>query len=61
MLIFSILAILVERSFSKFKLIKSYLKSTMFQQRLDELDLSFIEKYTLNEISFDKLINNYVL
>jgi len=33
-----------ERSFSKLKLIKSYLRSTMSQQRLKELALLSIEK-----------------
>jgi len=34
-----------EKSFSKFKLIKSYLRSTMSQQRLNGLALLSIENY----------------
>ena len=48
-----------ERSFSKLKLIKSYLRSTMSQQRLNELTLLSIEKDFLNEINYDNLIDNF--
>jgi len=49
-----------EKSFSKFKLIKSYLRSTMSQQRLNGLALLSIENYFWNEINYDNLINNFV-
>jgi len=48
-----------ERSFSKLKLIKSYLRSTMYQQRLNGLALLSIEKKNLNEINYDNLIDNF--
>jgi len=48
-----------ERSFSKLKLIKSYLRSTMSQQRLNGLALLSIEKDFLNEINYDNLIDNF--
>ena len=48
-----------ERSFSKLKLIKSYLRSTMCQQRLNGLTLLSIEKDFLNEINYDNLIDNF--
>ena len=46
-----------ERSFSKLKLIKSYLRSTMSQQRLNEFDLLSIEKEILQEVDYDNIIN----
>ncbi|XP_058778632.1 uncharacterized protein LOC131652705 [Vicia villosa] len=48
-----------ERSFSKLKLIKSYLRSTMSQQRLSGLALLSIEKEILNEIDYNNLINDF--
>ena len=46
-------------SFSKIKLIKSYLRSTMSQQRLNELASLSIEKDFLNKINYDNLIDNF--
>lgn len=48
-----------ERSFSKLKLIKSYLRSTVSQQRLNRLALLSIEKEILIEIDYNSLINNF--
>lgn len=48
-----------ERSFSKLKLIKSYLRSTVSQQRLNRLALLSIEKEILVEIDYNSLINNF--
>jgi len=48
-----------QRSFSKLKLIKSYLRSTMSQQRLNKLALLSIEKDILNKINYDNLIDNF--
>ncbi|XP_045802280.1 zinc finger MYM-type protein 1-like [Trifolium pratense] len=48
-----------ERSFSKLKLIKSYLRSTMSQQRLNGLALLAIEKEMLTEIDYNSLINDF--
>jgi len=48
-----------ERSFSKLKLKKSYLRSTMSQQRLNGLVLLSIEKDFLNETNYDNLIYNF--
>jgi hypothetical protein len=48
-----------ERSFSKVKLIKSYLRSTMSQQRLNGLALLAIEKEMLTEIDYNSLINDF--
>jgi len=49
----------IEMSFSKLKLIKSYLRSAMSQQRLNGLTLLSIEKDILNEINYDNLIDNF--
>jgi len=49
MLTISILVISVKRNISKFKLIKSYLRLTMYVN----LTLLFIKKYMLNKIKYD--------
>ena len=48
-----------ERSFFKLKLIKSYLKSTMSQEKLSELAILSIEKEMLVELKCKNLINNF--
>ena len=47
-----------ERSFSKLKLIKSYLRSTMSRERLSELAIS-IEKEMLAKLECKNLISNF--
>ena len=44
-----------QRSFSKLKIIKIYLRSIMWQQRLNGLALLSIEK----EINYNNLIDNF--
>lgn len=49
-----------ERSFSKFKLIKSYLCSTMSQERLNGLAILSIENEMAEEIDCESLISTFV-
>ena len=48
-----------ERSFSKLKLIKSYLRLTMLQERLSGLAILSIENEMLVELECKKLISNF--
>ena len=50
-----------ERSFSKLKLIKSYLRSTMGQSRLSDLAMLSIERDTVNDIDFDEVIDKFAV
>ena len=50
---------LLEMSFSKLKLIKSYLRSTMSQERLSGLAILSIENEMLVELECKKLISNF--
>ena len=48
-----------ERSFSKLKLLKNYLRSSMSQERLNGLATLCIEKDKLNEINTDAIIDGF--
>ncbi|KAL2963307.1 hypothetical protein AAZX31_17G193800 [Glycine max] len=48
-----------EKSFSKLKLLKSYLKSTMLQDRLNELTILSIESEVLELLDYKTLINDF--
>ncbi|GKB94813.1 zinc finger MYM-type protein 1 [Tanacetum coccineum] len=48
-----------ERSFSKLKLLKSYLRSTMSQERLNGLALIAIENDILENVDYELLINKF--
>jgi hypothetical protein len=45
-----------ERSFSKLKLIKTYLRSTMCQERLSDLAILSIENAISQELNYGDLI-----
>lgn len=48
-----------ERSFSRLKLIKTYLRSTMSQDRLNGLALMSINQEVSNQVSYDDTINEF--
>uniref|UniRef100_A0A1B6DAI5 TTF-type domain-containing protein n=1 Tax=Clastoptera arizonana TaxID=38151 RepID=A0A1B6DAI5_9HEMI len=48
-----------ERSFSKLKLIKNYLRSTMSQVRLNGLAMLSVERELASKINFDDVINQF--
>ena len=48
-----------ERSFSKLKLLKNYLRSSMSQERLNGLALLWIEKDILAKIDLEDIINDF--
>lgn len=48
-----------ERSFSKLKLILSYLRASMGQERLSDLALLSIERENFEKINFDDVIDQF--
>lgn len=48
-----------ERSFSKLKIIKNHLRSTMSQKRLMDLSILSIEHKCVEQMSFDKIIDEF--
>ena len=48
-----------ERSFSKLKLLKNYLRSAMSQERLNGLATLCIEKKLLDEIDTNSIIDDF--
>lgn len=48
-----------ERSFSKLKLIKNYLRSTMGNERLSSLAIMSIERDTADTVDFEDVINSF--
>uniref|UniRef100_A0ACD6A842 Uncharacterized protein n=1 Tax=Avena sativa TaxID=4498 RepID=A0ACD6A842_AVESA len=48
-----------ERSFSKLKLLKKYLRSAMSQERLNGLSTICIEKDLLDQVNIDNIISDF--
>lgn len=48
-----------DRSFSKLKITKNYLRSTMGQSRLTSMSILSIEKNLVNQLSFDDVIDDF--
>jgi hypothetical protein len=48
-----------ERSFSKLKLLKNYLRSVMSQERLNGLATLCIEKKLVDEIDIDSIVTDF--
>ena len=59
LLIIHVIVASAKRSFSKLKLIKSYLRSTMSRERLSGLVILSIKKKMLVELECKNLINNF--
>ena len=49
-----------ERSFSKLKLLKSYLRSTMKQERLNALAIIALESGMLEKIEYEYIIEDFI-
>jgi hypothetical protein len=49
-----------ERSFSKLKLLKSYLRSTMTQERLNSLAMIALESGLLEKINYEHIIEDFI-
>jgi hypothetical protein len=49
-----------ERSFSKLKLLKSYLRSTMKRERLNDLAMIALESDLLEKINYESIIENFI-
>jgi len=49
----------VERSFSKLKIIKSYLRNSIGQERLSNISILNIEQRRTKEIDMDKILTNF--
>ena len=50
----------VERSFIKLKLLKSYLRSTMTQERLNDLAMIALESDMLEKINYERIIEDFI-
>ena len=50
----------VERSFIKLKLLKSYLRSTMTQERLNNLAMIALKSDMLEKIDYERIIEDFI-
>jgi hypothetical protein len=60
-ILFTVTIASAERTFSKLKLLKNYLRSTMSQQRLYGLATLCIEKKLLDDVDIDPIISEFAL
>lgn len=49
-----------ERSFSSLRRLKTYLRSTMTQKRLNSIAISYIHQDILNTLNIDKFLNEFI-
>ena len=49
-----------ERSFIKLKLLKSYLRSAMTQERLNDLAMIALESDMLEKIDYERIIEDFI-
>ncbi|TVU31292.1 hypothetical protein EJB05_22973, partial [Eragrostis curvula] len=54
------LILLQKRSFSKLKLLKSFLRSTMTQERLNDLAMIALEGHILKKIAYQDIIEDFI-
>ena len=52
--------VLAERSYSKLKLLKNYLCSTMMQERLSDLATIALEGNMLDKIDYQSIIEDFI-
>ena len=60
MLTIPVIVASVERSFIKLKLLKSYLRSTMTQERLNDLAMIALESDMLEKIDYERIIEDFI-
>jgi len=60
MLTIPVMVASAERSFSKLKLLKSYLRSTMTQERLNDLAMIALEGDLLEKIDYECIIEEFI-
>jgi len=60
MLTIPVIVASVERSFIKLKLLKSYLRSIMTQERLNDLAMIALESDMLEKIDYERIIEDFI-
>ena len=60
MLTIPVIVASVERSFIKLKLLKSYLRSAMTQERLNDLAMIALESDMLEKIDYERIIEDFI-
>ena len=60
MLTIPVIVASVEQSFIKLKLLKSYLRSAMTQERLNDLAMIALENDMLEKIDYERIIEDFI-